>query len=208
EPSGTLPLLIAVLTIGTVWWLQRQGRSVPDRLVARAIGIVTIALAGLAVWAALTAIGRPVQPLPLPVPVSARLPRGLFAVAAVLPPGVVAGVLLAAAFGHALPALGSVDTLRHVAVDLKQPRIHNLQRVAQLVSSFGLLMTAGLSFAFVLLVPPGEASLWRDAPLVGVALQIVAPSWLRLVCVPVVVISAITFLLAACRSASAGAQTM
>ena len=208
EPSGTLPLLIAVLTIGTVWWLQRQGRSVPDRMVARAIGIVTIALAGLAVWAALTAIGRPVQPLPLPVPVSARLPRGLFAVAAVLPPGVVAGVLLAAAFGHALPALGSVDTLRHVAVDLKQPRIHNLQRAAQLVSSFGLLITAGLSFAFVLLVPPADASQWRDAPLAGVALHLIAPEWLRLIPLLAVVLSAVAFLTAACRSAAAGAQTV
>ena len=79
---------------------------------------------------------------------------------------------------------------------------------AQLVSSFGLLMTAGLSFAFVLLVPPADASQWRDAPLAGVALHLIAPEWLRLIPLLAVVFSAVAFLTAGCRSAAAGAQTV
>ena len=114
--------------------------------------------------------------------------------------------MLATAFGHALPALGSPDTLPHVALDVEPPRIHNLQRTARLVAAFGLLITAGLSFCFVMLVPASERAAWSDAPLAGVALHAAGPGWLRLTGVAITVGAAVVFLSAACRSAAAGAH--
>jgi magnesium transporter len=122
------------------------------------------------------------------------------------PPPVVAAVLLGSAFGHALPALGGTDTLDHVAVDLEQPRIRNLQRMARLLAVFGLLVTAGMSFCYVMLIPAAGRDTWSDAPLAGVALHLAGPPWLRLAALAAIAIAAVVFLSATCRSATAGAH--
>ena len=191
-PGATFPAIVAVVLLGGVWWLQRQGRSVPDRAVSRAIGYVVAFLAIVAVWGGATvALGThpPVLP-PLP---SAE-------------PSILDVVLLVAAFGHALPALGSVDTLEHVALDLEQPRIRNLQRTARLVGAFGLLVTAPLAFLFVALVPSADASAWATAPLAGIALHLAGPSWLRVALFAAAVGAAVVFLSATVRSAASGAH--
>jgi magnesium transporter len=202
----TLPVLVAVLVIGIVWWLQRQGRSVPDHAVSRAIGVIVVALAVVAAWAGMTLLVRPSYAVPLPVSPLTELPRGLVLQLHAWPPALLAALMLATAFGHALPALGSPDTLPHVALDVEPPRIHNLQRTARLVAAFGLLITAGLSFCFVMLVPVSERAAWSDAPLAGVALHAAGPGWLRLTGVAITVGAAVVFLSAACRSATAGAH--
>jgi hypothetical protein len=63
----------------------------------------------------------------------------LFSSPAILPHTSFAGPLsLATAFGLALSALASVESLGQAALDLEQPRIRNLQRVARLVSGYGI----------------------------------------------------------------------
>ena len=108
------------------------------------------------------------------------------------------------ALGFVLSALGSVESLTQAAVDLQQPRIRNLQRVARLVSGYGILITAGLAFLFVAVV--ADARVWSTAPLAGIAYQLAAPPWLRLVLVSLVVVAATAFLTATLRSTSRGAQ--
>jgi len=188
----TWPTVVAVVLLGGVWWLQRQGRTVPDRAVARAIGIVVAFLAVVAVWGGATLALGWHTPVVLPLPA--------------LAPSILAVVLLAAAFGHALPALGSVDTLEHVAIDLEQPRIKNLQRAGRLVGGFGLLITAPLAFLFVALVPSTDTSAWAPAPLAGIARHLAGPSWLRAVLVAATVVAAVVFLSATVRSAASGAH--
>ena len=190
-----MPTIVAVGLLGGVWWLQRQGRPVPDRAVSRAIGVVVTFLAIVAVWGGATAAFGTASAGPAAV--AARRRRRFWRV-----------VLLAAAFGHALPALGSVDTLEHVALDLEQPRIRNLHRTARLVGGFGLLVTAPLAFLFVALVPSAETSAWASAPLAGIALHLAGPSWLRVALFAGAVGAAVVFLSATVRSAAAGAHVV
>jgi len=103
-----------------------------------------------------------------------------------------------------LAALGSVESLTQAAVDLEQPRIRNLQRVARLVSGYGILITAALAFLFVAVVADGRV--WSTAPLAGIAYELLAPLWLRLVLVSLVVGAAAAFLTATLRSTSRGAH--
>jgi magnesium transporter len=188
--STTLANGVAVALLGAVWWLQRQGRVVPDRAVSRAIGLVVCFLALLVVWGGTTAaLGRW-------LPESLPLPSGSSSLATL--------VLLAAAAGHALSALGSVDTLDHVALDLERPRIRNLQRAGRMTGTFGLVITAPLAFLFAGLVPPGEAAAWAQAPLAGLALQLAGPAWLRVALFATAAGAACVFLAATVRSASAG----
>jgi magnesium transporter len=213
-PAGPLPggrqltgndgiVAVAVTVLGAVWWLQRQGRRVPDRALSRLVGASAAVLFVLVVWGVMTAwLSRaPMSPFGFPpaallsVNGSSGVRFGIGAIAAV-----------AAGVGFALPVLGGVDVLSQVAVDLEQPRIRNLRRIARLVGAFGLAVTATSAFLLVVLVPDTLRGGWANAPLAGVALQLAGPGWLRAIALVAGVGAALVFLSAAARSAAAGAQ--
>ncbi|MGH9140687.1 MAG: APC family permease, partial [Vicinamibacterales bacterium] len=198
--------VLAVVLLGTVWWLQRQGRVVSDRTLSRAVGASIAMLAVAAVWGAATAWRKGGVLPPLQVP--AILPA-LWRDPAAWPywlASIVAAIALAAGLGAALPAVGGVDTLGQVALDLEQPRIRNLQRVARMVAAFGFAVTSSFAFLLVALVPEAQRASWIEAPLAGIALNLAGPIWLRDVVLIALVAAAIVFTSAAARSAAAGAH--
>ena len=204
-PGGvgeTAPMSIAIVLLGAVWWMQRQGRPVPDRALSRAVGASVAVLASVAVWGAATAWihGAPWPPLHVPTGFSFGASAGRpFWMAAVV-------ASLATGLGRALPALGGVNVLSQIALDLEQPRIKNLQRTARLVGAFGLLVTAVLAFVLVAVVPDGQVDRWVNAPLAGVALHLAGPAWLRFGCLIAIVCAAAVFLSATVRSSAAGSH--
>ena len=136
--GGTPPIAVAAALIASVWWLQRQGRAPSDCGVSRAVGLAIAALGVLVVWAFATSGVRHVRLPLLPLPPDVNL------------------LWLAAALGYALPGLGGVDALGLAALDLEQPRIRNLLRVARLVGAYTLFITAATAFLVVGLVPEGQ----------------------------------------------------
>jgi magnesium transporter len=178
------PMTLALASIGIVWWLQRQGRSPLERTVAQALGVSVAVLILLVVCAAVSALFSSSVSLPLDV----RAVRPL---------------AVATALGFALAALGSVESLSQAALDLEQPRIRNLQRVARLVSVYGLVITAGLTFLFAAVVRDVHA--WSQVPLSGLANQLAAPGWLRFALLTLVTGAGTVFLASTLRSSSLGA---
>ena len=156
---------MALLAI--VWWLQRQGRRVPERTVSRAVGVSAAVLLVLAAWARGDRVAqRRRDPATWAAAVavfsaalSSGTPRWLAAIAAI--------AALAAGLGFALPALGGVDVLSQVAVDLVQPRIRNLTRIARLVGAFSLAVTASFAFFLVWLVPEAQRGAWVERAACG-----------------------------------------
>ena len=183
------PLAIAVVLLGGVWWLQRQGRRAPDRAMSLAIGAAIAILAVVAGWGAATAwLGGAVLP-PFQFPATPA-----------------PWLWLPAALGFALPAVGGVDILGQIALDLQQPRIRNLQLTARLVAAFGLAITVLVAFLLIAIVPEAQREAWVSAPLVGVASSLAGPAWLRGIALVAVVGAAVVFLIAAARSAAAAAH--
>jgi magnesium transporter len=202
--DGTAAL--AVVLLGIVWWLQRQARVVSDRALSQAVGASVAVLVVVAGWAGASARSNGAHLPPLHLP--AMLPlawRGTVGSLNWLT-WMASALALAAGFGAALPAVGGVDVLSHVAVDLEQPRIRNLRRAARLVGAFGLVITAASAFLLVALVPENQIGAWVEAPLAGVALSLSGPAWLRLVALLAVVGATAVFTSAAARSAAAGAH--
>lgn len=179
------PMTVSLAGIAVVWWFQRQGRSAPERTVAQAVGATIAVLALLVVCAAISAVFSPSASIPLRLPRTGWLP-------------VMAGL------GLVLAAVGSVDSLNRAALDLEQPRIRNLQRVARLVGAYGLIVTTGLAFLFVVVVR--DHTVWAQAPLAGVAYQLAAPAWLRVTLVFVVTAASVVFLATTLRSSALAAH--
>jgi magnesium transporter len=204
--GNDVPVAIAVAVLGGVWWLQRQGRLVPERAVSRAVGVSAAVLLAVVAWAATTAwFGVAIVP-PIGLPPIAVLSLTASPARPIWLTTIAAIAVLGAGVGFAFPALGGVDVLSHVAVDLAQPRIRNLRRIARLVGAFGVLVTASFAFLFVALVPDALRSAWVSAPLAGVALRLAGPGILRALALVAVVGAATVFLSAAVRAAAAGAQ--
>jgi len=205
QSSGTAggdagPIVVAAVVIALVWWMQRQGRVPSDSSVARLVGAAIIVLGALVSWAGVSAIGDSSSAQRL-VP---SIPATLAMIVARWPRWIGGALLLLVAFGHALPAIGGVDVLGAAARDLEQPRIRNLQRVSHLVSAYALVITTALTFLGVALVPEAERSAWSSVPLAGIALQVVAPGWLRALLLAAVAAAAAVFLAVAVRSTSLG----
>jgi magnesium transporter len=201
------PAVVAVVLIGAVWWLQRQGRVVPDRALSRAVGVSVAVLLVVVFWAAATVLLQHALLPPLHLPAirpfalaGAGSPRWLQVIA------VTAAV--AAGFGAALPAAGGVDVLNHAALDLEQPRIRNLQRAARLITAFGLTVTAVSAFLFLGLVPAAQRDIWTHAPLAAVALALAGPAWLRAIALLAIACAATVFMTAAVRSAATAAHSV
>jgi magnesium transporter len=200
------PTLLAVALLGAVWWLQRQGRVVPDRALSRAVGASVAVMVVVAAWGGVTAWLRTGARPPFHLPAIGLVGR---AGAAGSPPwlaAVMAAAAVATGLGAALAALGGVDVLSQVAVDLEQPRIRNLQRVARLVAAFGLAVTGGSAFLFLAIVPAAQRAAWSHAPFAAVALNLAGPGWLRGIALLAVCGAAVVFLAAAARSAAAAAH--
>jgi magnesium transporter len=210
-PTGTMagdsaPLVIAAALIALVWWTQRQGRSPADRTVAQLVGGAAAVLGVLVLWAAVSVVVRSAPAAGLSPSIPAPPPGPLTRTLAGWPMPIVSAVLLVVAFGYALPAIGGVDVLGSAALDLEQPRIRNLQRVARLVSAYALVVTATLTFLAVALVPGSELSRWTSAPLTAIALHVTAPSGLRLALLIAVTLASAVFLAATVRSTSTAAH--
>lgn len=179
------PVAVALFVVGLVWWVQRQARSPLERTIAQGIGASVAVLGVLLLCATLSAIFAPAAPIPVPVRTSSFLS-------------------LITALAFVMAALGSVEALNHAALDLEQPRIRNLARVARLVSIYTIVFTGGLALLFVVVVR--DPRLWTAAPLAGIAHQLVAPGWARIGLLAVVVAAAGIFLTATVRSTSIAAQ--
>ncbi len=181
--SGPMTLALAVIAI--TWLLQRQGRSLLERTIAQAIGAAVVVLVVLILCATVSALVSPGAPIPLTL-----RPAGILSVVTAL--------------GFVLAAVGGVESLNQAALDLEQPRIRNLHRVAKLVSVYGIVVIAGSSFLFVSVVR--DHSIWSVAPLAGLAYQLAAPAALRVPLLLLVVAAGLVFLTATLRSTALAAH--
>ena len=76
------------------------------------------------------------------------------------------------AFGHALPAVGSGDSLARAASELEPPVVRGVRRTMVILAIYGGLLTIGSTFLFVSLVPERVQDVWSDVPLLGKTLGV------------------------------------
>jgi amino acid transporter len=91
----------------------------------------------------------------------------------------IAGVILA--FGHSILAMSGEETLAQVYREVESPKLLNFKKAAFIVFLYSLLLTGSISFLAVLLIPDDlRMSNYSDNFIGGLAMQMVGPSWSRL----------------------------
>ena len=85
------------------------------------------------------------------------------------------------AFGHAVLAMSGEETLAQVYREVESPKLPNFKKAAFIVFVYSLVLTAGISFLAVMLIPDSERMpKYADNLIGGLAMNVIGPSWARL----------------------------
>jgi amino acid transporter len=89
------------------------------------------------------------------------------------------GILVA--FGHSILAMSGEETLAQVYREVESPKLLNFRRAAFIVFVYSLVLTVGISFLAVLLIPQDvRMETYHDNLIGGLAMSVIGPLWARL----------------------------
>src|SRR5262249_25986203 len=85
------------------------------------------------------------------------------------------------AFGHSILAMSGEETLAQVYREVESPKMPNFKKAAFIIFVYSLVLTAGISFLAVLLIPDSvRMKDYSDNLIGGLARYVVGPPWARL----------------------------
>ena len=117
----------------------------------------------------------------------------------------VIGVLIA--FGHSILAMSGEETLAQVYREVESPKLRNFKKAAFVVFLYSLVLTAGISFLAVLLIPD-EVRMkdYADNLIGGLAMHVIGPPLVRLLLNAFVVVVGFLILAGAVNTAIIGSN--
>jgi amino acid transporter/nucleotide-binding universal stress UspA family protein len=85
------------------------------------------------------------------------------------------------AFGHSILAMSGEETLAQVYREVESPKLPNFKKAAFIVFVYSLILTGGISFFAVLLIPADvRMSQYSDNLIGGLAMNVIGPLWAKL----------------------------
>jgi amino acid transporter/nucleotide-binding universal stress UspA family protein len=86
-----------------------------------------------------------------------------------------------AAFGHSILAMSGEETLAQVYREVEAPKMRNFQKAAFIVFIYSFILTGGISFLAVMLIPEADRNgIYHDNLISGLAMRMVGPEWAKL----------------------------
>jgi amino acid transporter/nucleotide-binding universal stress UspA family protein len=111
------------------------------------------------------------------------------------------------AFGHSILAMSGEETLAQVYREVEAPKMTNFKRAAFIVFVYSLVLTAGISFLAVLLIPDEVRMKFYSGNLIGgLARHVIGPPLLKLVLETFVVVVGFLILAGAVNTAIIGSN--
>jgi amino acid transporter/nucleotide-binding universal stress UspA family protein len=111
------------------------------------------------------------------------------------------------AFGHSILAMSGEETLAQVYREVEAPKMTNFKRAAFIVFVYSLVLTAGISFLAVLIIPDEvRMKFYQDNLIGGLARHVVGPPLLKLALETFVVVVGFLILAGAVNTAIIGSN--
>jgi amino acid transporter len=111
------------------------------------------------------------------------------------------------AFGHSILAMSGEETLAQVYREVESPKLPNFKRAAFIVFVYSLMLTAGISFLAVLLIPDEvRMKFYQDNLIGGLARHVIGPAVLKLCLETFVVVVGFLILAGAVNTAIIGSN--
>jgi amino acid transporter len=116
-----------------------------------------------------------------------------------------AGLLIA--FGHSVLAMSGLETMAQVYREVESPKLPNFKKAAAIIFCYALFLTGSISFLAVLLIPDKERlAVYVDNLIGGVAMNVIGPTWAKLLLNAFVTIVGFLILSGACNTSIIGAN--
>jgi len=112
------------------------------------------------------------------------------------------------AFGHSLLALSGNETLGQVYREVEYPKVKNFKKAIIVIFVFTVVITPGVSFLGLMLIPDDIRPHYIDNLIGGIAMFLYGPEWLRLIVQGFVVIVGVLILSAAVNTSIVGANSV
>ncbi|HTU88504.1 MAG TPA: amino acid permease [Gemmataceae bacterium] len=95
--------------------------------------------------------------------------------------GLVGALGIFIAFGHSILAMSGEETLAQVYREVESPKLKNFKKAAFIVFIYSLVLTGGISFLAVLLIPSDvRMHDYSDNLIGGLAMNVIGPLWAKL----------------------------
>jgi amino acid transporter len=115
------------------------------------------------------------------------------------------GLLIA--FGHSILAMSGEETLAQVYREVESPKLRNFKKAAFIIFVYSLVLTAGISFLAVLLIPDEvRMKAYADNLIGGLAMHVIGPPLVRLLLNAFVVVVGFLILAGAVNTAIIGSN--
>lgn len=112
------------------------------------------------------------------------------------------------AFGHSLLALSGEETLGQVYREVEYPKLKNFEKTGVIIFIFSVLVTPGVSFLGMMLIPDDIRPQYVDNLIGGIAMFLYGPVWLRIVMQTFVVLVGVLILSGAVNTSIVGANSV
>jgi amino acid transporter len=112
------------------------------------------------------------------------------------------------AFGHSLLALSGEETLGQVYREVEYPKLKNFEKTGVIIFIFSILLTPGVAFLGIMLIPDEIRPQYIDNLIGGIAMFLYGPQFVRLIMQAFVVIVGVLILSGACNTAIVGANSV
>lgn len=111
------------------------------------------------------------------------------------------------AFGHSILAMSGEETLAQVYREVESPKLKNFRKAAFVVFVYSIILTAGVSFLAVMLIPTAlRTDQYKENLLGGLAMNTIGPIWARLLLNAIVVVVGSLILAGAVNTAIIGSN--
>ena len=115
------------------------------------------------------------------------------------------GLLIA--FGHSILAMSGEETLAQVYREVESPKLKNFKRAAFIVFVYSLVLTVGISFLAVIMIPNAQRMpIYSDNLIGGLAMNVIGPLWSRVLLRAFVVVIGFLILAGAVNTAIIGSN--
>ncbi len=118
----------------------------------------------------------------------------------------IGGLGLLIAFGHAFLGMSGLETLAQVYREMEAPKLENLKRTALGIWAYAFLLTGGLTFLAVGIVPAEVRARFADNLLSGLALSMAGPRALTMIMQAFVVVVGTVILAGAVNTSIMGSN--
>lgn len=115
------------------------------------------------------------------------------------------GIMIA--FGHSVLAMSGEETLAQVYREVESPKLPNFKKAAFIVFIYSIILTAGISFLAVLIIPDDiRMKVYSENLIGGLAMNVIGPQWARVALNGFVTIVGFMILSGACNTSIIGAN--